>query len=84
MNRRPSSEFLRHADGFVQQCGSLLQSPLLTIDPVERKTYEHMEYRPLVNPRAHQVGKRRQILNDRFHAQYHRWLQRAQLRPGVE
>ncbi len=67
-------EYLRHADGFVQQCGRLLESPLLQIDPVERKTYEHMEYRPLVNPRAHQVGKRRQILNDRFHAQYDRWL----------
>ena len=67
-------QFLRHADEFVQQCGELLQSRLLTIDPVERKTYEHMEYRPLVNARAHQVGKRRQILNDRFYEQYHRWL----------
>ncbi len=67
-------EYLRHADDFVQQCGRLLNSPLLVINPVERKMYEHMEYHPLVNPRAHQIGARRQILNDRFHAQYHRWL----------
>jgi hypothetical protein len=33
-----------------------------------------LDYRPLVNARAHALGKRRQILNDRFHAQYHRLL----------
>jgi len=68
------NQFLQHQDNLVAQCGSYLQSPLLVIDPIVRKTYEHMEYRPLVNARAHQLGARRQILNDRFHAQYHRLL----------
>jgi hypothetical protein len=67
-------EFLSHCDDFVSQCGDQLDSPLLTIDPVLRRRYEHLEYRPLVNARAHQIGQRRQILNDRLHAQYHRWL----------
>ncbi|MCO6456975.1 MAG: hypothetical protein J5I93_16875 [Pirellulaceae bacterium] len=67
-------EYLRHQDAFVQQCGSWLDSPLLTIDPVERKAYEQMEYSPLVNARAHQLGRRRQILNDRLFEQYHRLL----------
>ncbi len=67
-------EFLQHADEFVNQCGAYLVSPLLTIDPVLRKSYEHLDYKPLVNARAHQLGQRRQILNDRFHAQYHRLL----------
>ncbi len=67
-------EYLQHADSFVSQCGSYLESPLLVIDPVVRKTYEHMDYRPLVNSRAHQLGRRRQILNDRFFEQYHRLL----------
>lgn len=67
-------EYLRHADAFVKQCGSVLVSPLLMIDPVERRSYQHMDYRPLVNARAHQLGQRRQILNNRFHAQYHRLL----------
>ena len=49
-------------------------SPLLAIDPVARRTYEHLEYKPLVNARAHALGKRRQIVNDRFYQQYHRLL----------
>jgi len=68
------AEFLQHADDFVNQCGAYLASPLLRIDPVLRKSYEHLDYKPLVNARAHQLGQRRQILNDRFHAQYHRLL----------
>jgi hypothetical protein len=67
-------QFLLHADNFVNQCGDYLRSPLLTIDPVARKAYEHMEYKPLVNARAHQLGARRQIVNDRFHQQYHQLL----------
>ena len=69
------NQFLQHSDNLVNQCGSYLQSPLLVIDPVLRRIYEHMEYRPLVNARAHQLGPKRQILNDRFYGQYHRLLQ---------
>lgn len=67
-------EFLRHADEFVAQTGAALHSPLLTIDPVMRKTYEHLEYAPLVNARVLPLGKNREILNDRFLAQYQRLL----------
>ncbi len=67
-------EVLRHADNFVVQCGAALASPLLSIDPVERKTYQHLDYRPLINARAHQLGRRREIVNDRFYGQYHRLL----------
>ena len=67
-------EFLQHADRIVNDCGGRLVSPLLTIAPVERRTFQHLEYQPLVNARAHSLGKRRQIVNDRFHEQYHRTL----------
>ena len=67
-------EYLQHSDAFVNECGQYIDSPLLTIDPLVRKTYQHMDYNPLVNARSHQLGKRRQILNDRFYAQYHRLL----------
>ncbi|MCY2991239.1 MAG: hypothetical protein NTY19_25705 [Planctomycetota bacterium] len=67
-------EYLQHADGFVGQCGAFIDSPLLTIDPVARRAYQHLDYRPLINARAHQLGQRRQIVNDRFHAQYHQLL----------
>jgi hypothetical protein len=73
-------EYLRHIDAFVNSCGSVLNSPLLVIDPVERRTYQHMDYRPLVNARRHQLGQQRQILNDRFHAQYHRLLKNISYR----
>jgi len=64
-------EYLQHNDGFLAQCGSYLDCTLVTIDPVVRKSYQHLEYSPLVNARAHQLGKKRQILNDRFAQQYH-------------
>jgi len=46
----------------------------LAIDPVARHTYEHLEYKPLVNARTHALGQRRQIVNEAVHAQYHRLL----------
>ena len=73
-NRIGMREFLRHQDRFLAASGTLLTSSLINIDPVERRTYEHLDYRPLVNARAHQLGQKRQILNDRLHAQYHRLL----------
>jgi hypothetical protein len=70
-------EYLQHCDDVVELVGGRLRSPLLTVDPLLRRSFEHLEYRPLVNARAHALGKRRQIVNDRFHEQYHAWLQQA-------
>lgn len=69
-DRAAIREHLKHAQSFVAQVGPRIDSPLLTIDPVERRTYEHLEYSPLVNARAHPLGKRRTILNARLAAQY--------------
>ncbi len=69
-----AAEYLQHADKIVEECGGPLQCSLVNFDPVRRRTYEHLEYRPLVNARAHALGKRRQIVNDRLHWQYHRFL----------
>ncbi len=66
--------FLQHNDEFVGQCGVALDSPLLRIDPIARMTYQHLDYRPLVNARTHQLGPRRQIVNDRLLQQYHQLL----------
>ncbi len=74
-NNVPSiREFLQHPNNYINRCGSYLDSTLVTIDPVVRKTYEHMEYKPLVNARAHQLGRRRKILNNRLEGQYNRLL----------
>lgn len=63
-------DYLLHADGFIAECGPWLTSKLLTIDPVARYRHQHLEYSPLVNARAHQLGAGRSILNDRFSSQY--------------
>ena len=69
-----AKEFLTHQDNLVAQCGGPIDTPLLTINPVDRHTYEHLEYKPLVNARAHALGNRRQIVNGAFHDQYHKLL----------
>ncbi len=67
-------QFLRHQDRFVAACGEYLDSPLLRSDPVERHSYEQLDYMPVVNARTHQLGSTRRILNNRFRAQYHRLM----------
>jgi hypothetical protein len=67
-------QYLAHMDQIAGEVGGPVASPLVTVDPVERLTYGHLEYRPLVNARAHALGHRRQIVNDRLTAQYHAFL----------
>ena len=70
----PARQFLAHHDGFLHSCGLYLESELATINPVERHFYEHLEYAPLVNARAHSLGKGRKILNNAFRGQYQAFL----------
>ena len=77
-------EYLQHADDFVRRCGAYIDTTLLTIDPVIRRSYQHMEYEPLVNARAHRFGKRRTIVNDRFLAQYNRLMRVLTYRPELD
>ena len=73
--------FLRHAP-WADRCGLYLVSPLLVLDPVERLAYQHLEYAPLVNPRAHSVGAKRKILNNRFREQYQRLMKVLSYKPA--
>lgn len=56
-------------------CGPVLDSPLLALDPVRRNVYAHLEYRPLVNARAHASGKPT-IANTDIFEQYNRFLEK--------
>ncbi|QTA85345.1 hypothetical protein [Desulfonema magnum] len=76
------AEYLRHSP-YAEKCGDYIETPILSVNPVERKIYQHMEYRPLVNARAHQLGKRPKILNDRFYDQYHRLMQYLSYRSSL-
>lgn len=75
-----AAEYLRHQDGILRSTGKQLETPWLTIDPVERRWYEHLEYAPLVNARAHRLGKATKILNDAFAQQYRQFLEVLQYR----
>ena len=67
-------QFLSMNDTIIQECSGPIQSPLLQLDLEKRHLYEHLEYKPLVNARAHALGARRQIVNKRFHEQYESFL----------
>ena len=65
--------WLSHSS-FADRCGPHLVSPLLVLDPVERCDYQHLEYAPLVNPRAHPLAGKRTVLDERLREQYRRLL----------
>lgn len=69
-----ANEYMAHVERIVAECGGPIASPLLTVDPVARHGYEHLEYKPLLNARAHSLGQRRQIVNACLSEQYHRFL----------
>lgn len=76
-------QWLSHREDFVSQCGPYLESPLLTIDPVERRAYEHLEYSPLVNQRAHRIGSEARIANPELLAQYQSLLNILAYKPAL-
>ena len=77
------NEFLTHAEPFLQRLGPSITSPLLTLAPVPRGTYQHREYWPLANARTHQLGRRRSILNHRFHEHYHKFMRNLAYQPEL-
>jgi len=81
---RIARQYLEHCDAFVNQCGDYIDTPLLTIDPVIRRSYEHLEYSPLVNARAHRLGQRWTIVNDRLDEQYKHLMRVLAFRPQLD
>jgi len=75
-------QYLPHTS-FAKQCGPAIESPLLTLNPIERHVYQHKEYWPLVNARVYQLGKKRRILNHQFHQQYDRAMRVLSYRPKL-
>ena len=74
-DRARAAEWLAALGPGVGDVGPVLASPLLVWEPVERVSYQHLEYAPLVNARAHRLGDRRTILNDGLAAQWRRFLE---------
>ena len=77
-------QFLLMQGGFLNSCGYYLASELITIDPIERRAYQHLEYKPLVNARAHEVGGERKILNARIRGQYQQFMRILSQKPAFD
>ncbi|MCF6284373.1 MAG: hypothetical protein L3K26_04210, partial [Candidatus Hydrogenedentes bacterium] len=75
--------YLRYRQDFVLQSGPCIESDLLTIDPVERKTYQHIEYAPLINPRAHHPEGKWMITNTQLMQQYRALMNVLAHRPAL-
>jgi hypothetical protein len=76
-------QYLAHVDTIVNECGGPIDSSLLTVDPVGRHQFEHLEYRPILNARAHSLGHVRQIVNGPFQQQYERFMKTLTYRPKL-
>lgn len=68
------AQLLLMQERFLDQCGVALSCDLITVDPVNRRRYEHLEYRPLINNRAHTLGGKNRILNPIVRGQYSQFL----------
>ena len=84
-DRARAAEWLSHAEDFLAAAGPDLDDGLAPLDPVARGRYQHLEYAPLINARAHRLGDRRVILNDGLATQWRAFLElvasRRQPRP---
>ncbi|MGB7329419.1 MAG: hypothetical protein WBD31_31355 [Rubripirellula sp.] len=66
--------FLSMQDGLARDVGPVLDSSLLSVDPIERRGHEVLEYSPLVRARIHRLGESDEILDPTFLAQYREFL----------
>ncbi len=62
--------FLSQQRVVVSSVGPVLRSELLEVNPIDRRTYEFLEYSPLVQARIHPLKAERDILNPTFKEQY--------------
>ena len=56
------------------EVGASLQSPLLTIDPVEHLDWQSLEFDPLVNPRSHPFGENPRLSFETARRHYENYL----------
>lgn len=68
----------------VMEFGPFFSSSLVTIDPIELRSYEHLEYSPLVNQRAHRLGSEWRIANPAVLQQYTQLLTALAHKPQLD
>ena len=73
-------QLLKEDNGY----GPYFASKLLTIEPIELRSYEHLEYSPLVNQRAHRLGSEWRIANPAVLHQYTQLLTALAHKPQLD
>ena len=68
-------QLIQSRPDFASQLGQVLNSPIVQLNPQIQRTFEHLDYKPLVVARTHQLGPKPLILNSNMHAHYHQLLQ---------
>ena len=77
-------EYLAQRGDFLAHCGRWLESPLASIDPIERRDWQILEFEPLFNARAHQLGGRREVLDASLASHYLALLDILAYRPALD
>jgi len=67
-------EYVEQRDDFMRRLGPSLPQGLVQLDPVKRTWFEHLDFRPLIVARVHQLGSKREILNQELMKQYRELL----------
>lgn len=83
-NEPAMQRFLSLRTDLVDRVGPELRSTLLVVDAIDRQSYEHLEYAPLVRARIHRLGDQDEILNSTFLSQYQRFVRRIGFQPAIE
>jgi hypothetical protein len=76
-------EYVEHREDFMRRLGPSLPEGLVQLDPVERSWFEHLDFRPLIVARVHQLGSKREILNSELMKQYRELLGIVSTQPTV-
>jgi len=76
--------YLNLRPDLVSRVGPVLDSPLLSVEPVERRMIEHLEYAPLVRGRRHRLGDEHEILNPTFLAHYRDYVRVLAFGPTID
>lgn len=77
-------EWLRINGELTEHYGPYFDSRLAKVDPVEQKTFEQLDYSPLVNQRAHRLGAQYQIANNVVLEQYRHLLKNVAYKPAPD
>jgi hypothetical protein len=83
-DRAVMREFLGRREDVTSSIRGYLRSPLLDIDPVERRAYEHLEFEPLIHARAHRIGAWQKIQNPELERQWIAFVDGLCKRPALD